>query len=805
MQSYQDLQNLANLPSLDANYLQQLQAQMQKLQGHCQQQNHSLFSTSNLQNLGLPLLTGASTSLPLPTLCTKNIVNNNNNTLIPNNPMINKPKPTNPNPLPNLTSSQLHQMTCLICNDRATGLHYGVVSCEGCKGFFKRSICNKRVYKCNRGGNCEMTRKQRNRCQFCRLKKCLIVGMNRKAIREDGMPGGRNKNIGSVVMTEQEIEFVLSGKEWEVLAQQGLMSKQSSSASLNNISPKIPQNAQVSPQTNNLQLPTFSQIPVPNPQQQQPHQPHQNSVQSLIDTYNKQKLTVAALQKQNLELQKGIQAQKQAQMSLYQNVKLENTNNTCSSSLSNLQSTSGVNSLSPNPVFGGKISPTHSNSKRSSSTNIDIENIEQPVISSSGGKNSIYGTSIYRTVNPITEPALFAALKQADYVYPQAAELIDNLLEIESLKNLETLQSFDLKKCSSTSGNNNNDLQKDELLLILAKSADEMLVRQTQWIKSLVFYDKIHEKDHVTLLSKIWSELNLLACFTIFKEKTIFGKLGKCDIVLNDANKSGSSNNSSNGSSGLGASSSSGTSPDQSSAECASPTNNDKNEDSSKTPKTQETTSETLTPHEITLIQRILTLFQKMNSLKIDNEEYVIMKVINYLNQDTENLQSPQTIEEINKLYWYQTQNWIEMRYKIKLAYHKKIHLSTIENMSGLQRFKDLMLCLPEIRLVSNLLEQIQNPLDRLPLLVKSIIQAIHLTTENVVSCRLYEENSAVVDQKPKVEVKQEYEGMGSNSEGELKIDESEESNYHPKVDLKRKRIIRVWGVEKVLKIGQKF
>ena len=149
------------------------------------------------------------------------------------------------------------------------------------------------------------------------------------------------------------------------------------------------------------------------------------------------------------------------------------------------------------------------------------------------------------------------------------------------------------------------------------------------------------------------------------------------------------------------------------------------------------------------------------------------------------------------------------MRYKIKLAYHKKIHLSTIENMSGLQRFKDLMLCLPEIRLVSNLLEQIQNPLDRLPLLVKSIIQAIHLTTENVVSCRLYEESVAVVDQKPKlakVEVKQEYEGMGSNSEGELKIDESEESNnYHPKVDLKRKRIVRVWGVEKIRKIDQKF
>ncbi|MGH0114649.1 UNVERIFIED_CONTAM: hypothetical protein FKN15_031791 [Acipenser sinensis] len=72
--------------------------------------------------------------------------------------------------------------TCLICGDRATGLHYGIISCEGCKGFFKRSICNKRVYRCSRDKNCEMSRKQRNRCQYCRLLKCLQMGMNRKVV-----------------------------------------------------------------------------------------------------------------------------------------------------------------------------------------------------------------------------------------------------------------------------------------------------------------------------------------------------------------------------------------------------------------------------------------------------------------------------------------------------------------------------------------------------------------------------------------------------------------------------------------------
>lgn len=77
------------------------------------------------------------------------------------------------------------QRTCLICGDRATGLHYGIISCEGCKGFFKRSICNKRVYRCSRDKNCEMSRKQRNRCQYCRLLKCLQMGMNRKGEAEE--------------------------------------------------------------------------------------------------------------------------------------------------------------------------------------------------------------------------------------------------------------------------------------------------------------------------------------------------------------------------------------------------------------------------------------------------------------------------------------------------------------------------------------------------------------------------------------------------------------------------------------------
>jgi hypothetical protein len=37
---------------------------------------------------------------------------------------------------------------CAICGDRATGKHYGAASCDGCKGFFRRSVRKNHVYTC---------------------------------------------------------------------------------------------------------------------------------------------------------------------------------------------------------------------------------------------------------------------------------------------------------------------------------------------------------------------------------------------------------------------------------------------------------------------------------------------------------------------------------------------------------------------------------------------------------------------------------------------------------------------------------
>ncbi|XP_030564804.1 protein ultraspiracle [Drosophila novamexicana] len=80
---------------------------------------------------------------------------------------------------------------CSICGDRASGKHYGVYSCEGCKGFFKRTVRKDLTYACRENRNCIIDKRQRNRCQYCRYQKCLSCGMKREAVQEERQRGAR--------------------------------------------------------------------------------------------------------------------------------------------------------------------------------------------------------------------------------------------------------------------------------------------------------------------------------------------------------------------------------------------------------------------------------------------------------------------------------------------------------------------------------------------------------------------------------------------------------------------------------------
>ncbi|KAE8283327.1 Nuclear receptor subfamily 5 group A member 2 [Larimichthys crocea] len=83
--------------------------------------------------------------------------------------------------------------SCPICGDKVSGYHYGLLTCESCKGFFKRSVQNNKHYTCAEQQSCPMNLSQRKRCPSCRFQKCLAVGMKREAVRADRMRGGRNK------------------------------------------------------------------------------------------------------------------------------------------------------------------------------------------------------------------------------------------------------------------------------------------------------------------------------------------------------------------------------------------------------------------------------------------------------------------------------------------------------------------------------------------------------------------------------------------------------------------------------------
>ncbi|XP_029455907.1 peroxisome proliferator-activated receptor alpha isoform X2 [Rhinatrema bivittatum] len=97
-------------------------------------------------------------------------------------------------------------LECRVCGDKASGYHYGVHACEGCKGFFRRTIRLKLVYDaCER--RCKIQKKNRNKCQCCRFQKCLSVGMSHNAIRFGRMPRSEKAKLKAEVQTcEEEVE-----------------------------------------------------------------------------------------------------------------------------------------------------------------------------------------------------------------------------------------------------------------------------------------------------------------------------------------------------------------------------------------------------------------------------------------------------------------------------------------------------------------------------------------------------------------------------------------------------------------------
>ncbi|XP_050321752.1 transcription factor HNF-4 homolog isoform X3 [Bactrocera neohumeralis] len=155
-----------------------------------------------------------------------NTINNNNNSYAQNN---------------NSQSATV----CAICGDRATGKHYGASSCDGCKGFFRRSVRKNHQYTCRFSRNCVVDKDKRNQCRYCRLRKCFKAGMKKEAVQnerdriscrrtsnEDPDPGN-GLSVISLVKAEIESRQSKAGAAMETNPNEDLSNKQF--ASINDV------------------------------------------------------------------------------------------------------------------------------------------------------------------------------------------------------------------------------------------------------------------------------------------------------------------------------------------------------------------------------------------------------------------------------------------------------------------------------------------------------------------------------------------------------------------------------------------
>ncbi|KAE9556517.1 hypothetical protein FO519_000211 [Halicephalobus sp. NKZ332] len=67
--------------------------------------------------------------------------------------------------------------SCAICDAPSHGLHFGVSTCKACASFFRRSMVERKRYKCRFQNNCIINNHVRNQCRSCRLRKCYNSGM----------------------------------------------------------------------------------------------------------------------------------------------------------------------------------------------------------------------------------------------------------------------------------------------------------------------------------------------------------------------------------------------------------------------------------------------------------------------------------------------------------------------------------------------------------------------------------------------------------------------------------------------------
>ncbi|KAI6174572.1 Nuclear receptor subfamily 2 group E member 1 [Aphelenchoides bicaudatus] len=72
---------------------------------------------------------------------------------------------------------------CPVCGDTAWNKHFGVLCCNACAAFFRRTVALRKSYICIRGKRCDVTQEtSRHICKYCRFSRAIRVGMNIAAV-----------------------------------------------------------------------------------------------------------------------------------------------------------------------------------------------------------------------------------------------------------------------------------------------------------------------------------------------------------------------------------------------------------------------------------------------------------------------------------------------------------------------------------------------------------------------------------------------------------------------------------------------
>jgi len=178
----------------------------------------------------------------------------------------------------------------------------------------------------------------------------------------------------------------------------------------------------------------------------------------------------------------------------------------------------------------------------------------------------------------------------------QKPDLIGEIIELEDLGNTDLLKAHKLSEKES--------LNTNELLFILAKTADELLKKQIDWAKALPFAPQISLKDHITLLMNTWAETMILYAFTL-NHDDIFQTLG--ETIQRSENL------------------------------CALE----------------------ISDEDLDIVERVLQVYGQFAELRLSKNEVSIVKLINFLNHDITGLKDVSQIEMLNKKFWFLCQHWL--------------------------------------------------------------------------------------------------------------------------------------------------